>query len=95
MKPAPSPPAHQWPRPAPPSDGGEAFLGDPRRTHSSHAKDELAEVLAEEFLAAATSGEEITEDVRDEVTDEEKGGPFLIGTPRELESDREPRRKRS
>lgn len=39
--------------------------------------DNLAETLAEEFLVAATSAEEASEDVRDEVVTEELGGPFL------------------
>jgi hypothetical protein len=57
-------------------DDGTAFLPDPRDGFS-HVHDDLADVLAEEYLLAATSAEEMTEDVRDEVTDEERGGPFL------------------
>ena len=63
------------------ADGANAFFDDPfdRKTRrvGVHARDPLAEALAEQFLAAATSGEEVAEDVRDEVTTEEVGGPFL------------------
>ncbi|MBI5513720.1 MAG: hypothetical protein HY909_08120 [Deltaproteobacteria bacterium] len=93
MNSQPPRPAHHWPRPAPPPDQGEAFVHDPRLTRRAHASDELAEALAEEYLAAATSGEEITEDVRDEVTDEERGGPFVIGATRPRDEAREPRKK--
>ena len=60
------------------SDDGEAFLHDPQ-SGRAHTKDVLAEQLAEEFLSAATSANETTEDTRDEVFTEELGGPFLEG----------------
>ncbi len=75
-------------RPPPPIDGGDAFVPDFRRG-AVHLADEEADALAEEYLASATSGEEAFEDARDEVTDEEVGGPFLQfeTTPKkELES---------
>jgi hypothetical protein len=40
-------------------------------------QDDLAESLAEDFLEAATRGEEVAEDVREQVVPEELGGPFL------------------
>jgi hypothetical protein len=49
-----------------------AFLG--RRAHSS---DDLAEEQGEDFIEAATSGEDDREDSRDRVVAEESGGPFL------------------
>jgi len=39
--------------------------------------DDLAESLAEDFLEAATRGEEVAEDVREQVVPEELGGPFV------------------
>jgi hypothetical protein len=58
-------------------DDAEAFLPDPSGGNNpSRAEDDLAEVLAEEYLGAATSAEEVSEDVRDEVVEDEVGGPF-------------------
>lgn len=68
------------------SDGGRAFLPDPFEhgwVSSSTSPDALAEGLAEEFLASATSGEEVTSDERDEVQTEELGGPFSITSAQE------------
>ncbi len=39
--------------------------------------DELAELLAEEYVAAVTTGEEQGVELRDEVVPEETGGPFV------------------
>jgi hypothetical protein len=62
-------------------DDANAFFDDPfvrnARRAGVHTRDALAEALAEQFLATATSGEGVAEDVRDEVTTEELGGPFL------------------
>lgn len=60
-------------------DDGHAFVPDP----SDHAerrgrKDDLAEELGEEFIASATSGEEVAMDTRDDSVPEETGGPFLV-----------------
>ena len=80
--------AQQPPRPKPPraepspptrADDGEAFLHDPHGG-PARVREQLAETLAEEFLRAATSAEEVTEDVRDEIVPEELGGPFLQHT---------------
>ena len=59
------------------SDDGEAFLHDPMGG-PARTRDDLAETLAEEFLQSATSAEEAGEEVRDELVDEELGGPFLL-----------------
>jgi len=58
------------------SDDADAFLPDPG-SGPIRAPDELAEMVAEEFLQSATSAEEATEDVRDELVTEELGGPFV------------------
>jgi hypothetical protein len=62
-------------RPSRPDDA-DAFLrvrgGDP-----SNTKDDFAEELAEDFVGAATSGEEQGIESRDTVLDEEAGGPFV------------------
>ncbi len=53
---------------------GEAFL------RGSRSKDDLAEQLGEEFVAAATKGEAEGEDVLNQDVPEERGGPFLVTT---------------
>ena len=58
------------------ADDGEAFFPDPG-SGPTCVPDELAELVAEEFLSSATSAEEVSEDVRDEFLSEELGGPFL------------------
>jgi hypothetical protein len=67
------------------SDPGTAFLPDPydRTRPPARAGDPLAESLAEEYIASATSAEDIVEDDRDEVRPEELGGPFTETTGRE------------
>lgn len=69
------------------SDDANAFIPDPAEG-PAHVDDDLAENLAEEFIVAATSAEEPSEDVRDEVLTEELGGPFLE-VPAVEEFDRE------
>lgn len=56
-------------RPAP-LDDGDAFIPDCRRG-PIHLADDEADALAEEFIASATSGEEIAEDARNELVPEE------------------------
>jgi len=67
------------------SDPGAAFLPDPydRARPPARAADPLAESLAEDYIASATSAEEIGQDERDEVQTEELGGPFTETTARE------------
>ena len=49
-----------------PAEGGPARVSD-----------DLAESLAEEFLESATSGEDVAEELQDEIVPEELGGPFV------------------
>ena len=42
--------------------------------------DDLGEELAEEYLIGATSGEPAAEDIRNQETPEESGGPFIETT---------------
>jgi hypothetical protein len=68
------------------SDGADAFLPDPfgRGTDRALTGDEpLADVLGKSFVSAVTSGEEMAEDIRDELTTEELGGPFVITRARD------------
>jgi hypothetical protein len=58
------------------SDDGNAFIPDPEGG-PAHTSDDLAEILAEDFLQAATSGEDVAEESGDEVVPEELGGPFV------------------
>lgn len=58
------------------SDDANAFIPDPEGG-PAHTRDDLAESLAEDFLQAATSGEDATEEAGDEVVPEELGGPFV------------------
>jgi hypothetical protein len=57
--------------------------------------DDLGELLGEEYVMAATSGEQVAEDVRDQVFPEEVGGPFIetdASTQTGSPEPREPRR---
>jgi hypothetical protein len=58
-------------------DDGNAFLPDPQQGGRARTSDDLAEVLGEEYVSSATAGEDVNEDVRDEVVPEELGGPFV------------------
>ena len=49
-----------------------AFLGRPK------SSDSLAEALGEEFLEAATTGEDASLDALNESIPEEEGGPFVV-----------------
>jgi len=55
----------------PPKDDDRAFLDGMRSTDSG------TEELGEEYVAAATSGEDAAEDIRNEHVTEEIGGPFV------------------
>lgn len=61
-------------------DDGNAFIHDPG-SGPAHTRDRLAEELAEEFLASATSGEEQAEDALNADVEEELGGPFVMTAP--------------
>lgn len=61
------------------SDDGNAFLPDitdGKLGVISSAAD--AEFFGEEYIGSATTGESVSLDMRDEVVDEEEGGPFLV-----------------
>ena len=57
-------------------DDAHAFLPDLARRRG-RIRDDEAEAAAEEFIACATSGEDVGEDARDEIAAEEDGGPFV------------------
>ncbi len=57
-------------------DDGTAFLRDPEGGPARTA-DSLAQELAEQYLIAATSGEQVAEDNLNEEVPEELGGPFV------------------
>lgn len=63
-------------------DDDRAFLGGKAR-----AQDSLAENLGEEFVASATSGEEVGEEDLNAVVAEENGGPFVVTTAGEEMAD--------
>jgi hypothetical protein len=58
------------------ADSADAFIRNPD-DGDMIVNDDLAESLAEEFVHAATSGENQGEDTQDQVVPEEIGGPFI------------------
>jgi len=64
-------------------DDGEAFLPDPRDGGPSRTRDDLAEMMAEEYLSSASSGEESFQKDAERVVAEELGGPFVTSTAEE------------
>ena len=54
---------------------GDAFIRESEQVTGS--RDDLAELLAEQYLLTAVSGEETHEEAFNEVVAEELGGPFL------------------
>jgi hypothetical protein len=58
------------------TDDADAFIPDPDGGRA-RTSDDLAETLAEDFVASATSGESVNEEVFDSVVPEETGGPFV------------------
>jgi len=57
-------------------DDGNAFLRDPG-DGPIKGIDSVDSELVEDFMLAATSGEDAAEDVRNQVLPEEYGGPFV------------------
>lgn len=51
-------------------DGGDAFIPDVARSYAMLTDDD-AEAFAEEFIVTATSAEDVGEDARDEVVEDE------------------------
>jgi hypothetical protein len=60
-------------------DDGDAFFPDPSGGRAKIA-DDLAEALAEGYLASATSAEEQGEEEHEREVEEEIGGPFVPST---------------
>lgn len=60
----------------PRTDDGDAFVPDPG-SGPARVKDDLAELVAEEYIASAIGGEEVAYDDRDRIAPEEYGGPYL------------------
>jgi hypothetical protein len=63
------------------SDDADAFFPDPGEG-PARTRDDLAEVLAEDFIGAATSGNDVLEDDLERETSDELGGPFLVTSAR-------------
>ena len=60
------------------SDDANAFMPDPEETGEAfHVDDDIAETLAQEFVQAATSGQDAGEETQDMIVEEEFGGPFI------------------
>ena len=57
-------------------DDADAFLPDPDGG-PARAPEDLSETLAEEFVHAATSGDDRDEEILDAAVPEEIGGPFV------------------
>ena len=64
------------------SDDGNAFIPDPA-DGPAHASDDLAEALAEDFIEAATRGNDVLEDDLDQALPDEVGGPFVVTRARD------------
>ena len=61
------------------SDDANAFFPDPGGGRA-HVKDDLAEALAEGYIASATSAEDQGEQGHEQAVEEEIGGPFVPST---------------
>jgi hypothetical protein len=64
------------------ADSADAFIRNPDDGDIT-VDDDLAETLAEEFVHAATSGENQAEEALDQMVPEEIGGPFIETTAEE------------
>jgi hypothetical protein len=96
---------HQPTRKKPPlhgrgrSDPADAFFPDPGGGPAT-VSDDLAEELAEGFLASATSAEDQGEARHEQVVEEEVGGPFVPSTAgrefaNEVDASNPPRSRRA
>jgi hypothetical protein len=65
------------------SDSGDAFFPDPQNGGPARAPDDLAETLAEDYVASATTGGNVDDEVLNQVVPEEIGGPFIETSPGE------------
>jgi hypothetical protein len=62
-------------------DDAEASPDDRAFFRTARSSDSLAEQLGESFVAAATSGEDASDDARDDEDEvDEQGGPFIEST---------------
>ena len=64
------------------TDTADAFMPDPE-DGPAIIRDDLAEVLAEDYLRSATSGDDVDDEVMAQVVPEEFGGPFVESTAEE------------
>ncbi|HVU50402.1 MAG TPA: hypothetical protein VHL80_06930 [Polyangia bacterium] len=77
--PSPAAPGQpEEPRRTPRSDDADAFLPDPSDGGRARSSDDLAEVLAEDFLESATRGNDVYEDELERPLPDEVGGPFVV-----------------
>jgi hypothetical protein len=60
------------------SDDADAFIPDPSDDGPARSSDDLAEVLAEDFLESATRGNDVYEDEHERSLPDEVGGPFVV-----------------
>ena len=60
-------------------DDADAFIRDPQGG-AFHTSGSVDEEMAEEFMRDALTGEDASEDIRDQPLAEEYGGPFITTT---------------
>jgi hypothetical protein len=60
------------------TDDADAFIPDPSDDGPARSNDDLAEVLAEDFLESATRGNDVYEDELERSLPDEVGGPFVV-----------------
>ena len=60
-------------------DDADAFIRDPNGG-AFHTSGSVDEEMTEEFMRAALTGEDASEDIRDQSLVEELGGPFVISS---------------
>jgi hypothetical protein len=60
------------------TDDADAFIPDPSDDGPARSSDDLAEVLAEDFLESATRGNDVYEDELERSLPDEVGGPFVV-----------------
>jgi hypothetical protein len=75
-------PRKRGPRAPERSDDANAFIPDPGEG-PARTKDDLAELLAEDFVESATRGNAVLEDDLDQPLADEIGGPFVMTRARE------------
>jgi len=76
---------HRRSRSAARSDDADAFIPEPEQGKPARTDDDLAEALAEGFVASATAGENVEDEALEAFVPEEIGGPFIeSGAEREF-----------